>query len=74
MSKQERKRLVPKLRFPEFRDSGEWEIRQLSEFISERNQLAGKDCILFSLTIEDGITPKTERYERAFLAGLFHST
>ncbi|MDT8427045.1 MAG: hypothetical protein RQ733_13835, partial [Methyloprofundus sp.] len=31
MSKQEIKTLVPKLRFPEFRDAGEWEEKPLKE-------------------------------------------
>ena len=58
---------VPKLRFPEFRDNGEWSVRQLDEFITERSHTAKEKMPLFSLTIEGGITPKTERYERSFL-------
>ncbi len=58
---------LPKLRFPEFRDAGEWPIRVLGEFITERNQCPKGSVPLFSLTIEDGVTPKTERYERSFL-------
>ena len=61
------KGLVPELRFPEFRDAGEWGTRELGEFITERNQFPKESVSLFSLTIEDGITPKTERYERSFL-------
>ncbi|MDY6964854.1 MAG: restriction endonuclease subunit S [Halobacteriota archaeon] len=57
----------PKLRFPEFRDAGEWKIRELGDFITERNQSPKEKLPLFSLTIEDGVTPKTERYERSFL-------
>ncbi|QPK61390.1 restriction endonuclease subunit S (plasmid) [Methylomonas sp. LL1] len=58
---------VPKLRFPEFRDAGEWKIRELKDFITERNQIPSEKLPLYSLTIEDGVTPKTERYERSFL-------
>jgi type I restriction enzyme S subunit len=58
---------LPSLRFPKFRDTGEWEIRELSEFIIERNEYPTDKVPLFSLTIEDGVTPKTERYERSFL-------
>ncbi|RNI32825.1 restriction endonuclease subunit S [Hanamia caeni] len=58
---------VPKLRFPEFKDSGEWKIRELNEFITERNESPINKTPLYSLTIENGVTPKTERYERAFL-------
>lgn len=58
---------VPKLRFPEFRDARAWGKRKLGEFITQRNQSSNEKFPLFSLTIEDGITPKTERYERSFL-------
>ena len=58
---------VPRLRFPEFREAGEWFPQTLKEFISERNQFPEEKIPLYSLTIEDGIAPKTERYERSFL-------
>jgi len=57
----------PRLRFPEFRNAGEWNARELSDFITERNEYPKEKVPLFSLTIEDGVTPKTERYERSFL-------
>ncbi|MBL7790796.1 MAG: restriction endonuclease subunit S [Saprospiraceae bacterium] len=59
--------MVPRLRFKEFEGAGKWEIRQLNEFITERNQFSINKLPLYSLTIENGITPKTERYERSFL-------
>jgi type I restriction enzyme S subunit len=58
---------TPTLRFPEFQAAGEWTYRKLGGFITERNQSPTEKLPLFSLTIEDGVTPKTERYERAFL-------
>ena len=57
---------MPKLRFFEFKNEI-WKVRQLSEFLVERSQLPQEKVPLFSLTIEDGVTPKTERYERSFL-------
>ncbi len=57
----------PRLRFPEFRDAGAWSKRKLSDFLTERSQFPENKVPLYSLTIEDGVTPKTERYERAFL-------
>ena len=57
----------PRLRFPEFQNAGEWAHRQLAEFITERSQYPEEAVPLFSLTIEDGVTPKTARYERSFL-------
>ena len=67
MSNKNTNQLLPKLRFPDFRDAGAWGTRELGEFITERNQFPTGSVSLFSLTIEDGITPKTERYERSFL-------
>jgi len=58
---------LPQRRFPEFREAGEWATRELSQFITERNQYPTENVPLFSLTIENGVTPKTERYERSFL-------
>ena len=59
--------LVPKLRFKEFND--EWNKIKLSNIVTELNEKT-KDTSnypLWSLTLEDGVTPKTERYERGFL-------
>lgn len=58
---------APKLRFPEFQGSGEWKPRVLGKFLRERNQIPREKVPLYSLTIEDGVSPKTERYERSFL-------
>ncbi len=58
---------LPRLRFPEFQDAAEWATRELGGFITERNEYPKESVPLFSLTIENGITPKTERYERSFL-------
>ena len=46
-----------------------WEQRKLGEIIQERNiRTSDFDRFpIFSLTIESGITPKTERYERSSL-------
>ena len=37
-------------------------ILEIAEFTSRRNNVP-----LYSLTIEDGVSPKTDRYERNFL-------
>ncbi len=58
---------VPKLRFPEFEDGGEWEEKVVGEFIKERTEIVEEKLPLYSLTIEDGVIPKSERYERSFL-------
>ena len=58
---------VPRLRFKEFTD--EWQKVKISSFINESKIKTGdiKKYPLWSLTIENGVTPKTDRYERSFL-------
>ncbi len=56
---------VPSLRFKDF--SGEWKYKKLGDYISERNDFSTEDLPLYSLTIAEGIVPKSERYEREFL-------
>lgn len=58
---------VPELRFKGFTD--DWEQRKLGDYIKDsgdRTSDFGK-YPLYSLTIENGVTPKTQRYERGFL-------
>ncbi len=59
---------VPKLRFPEFTDS--WERRKLGEIFEQTSNFINPNdqgMELWSLTVEDGLTPKAERYNREFL-------
>lgn len=65
--KQKKERRVPKLRFPGF--TGDWEQRKLGDILEERHNKTADflENPLYSLTIENGVTPKTERYERDFL-------
>jgi type I restriction enzyme S subunit len=56
---------IPSIRFPGF--TNEWENTKFSSFLKERSEFPDKDYPLYSLTIEKGVTPKTERYERSFL-------
>jgi len=57
-------KMIPQLRFSNFTD--EWGKRTLSEVLSERNnqQPQSLEYPLVSFTVENGVTPKTERYER----------
>lgn len=57
----------PVLRFPEFND--DWEEVMFGDLVTVHNENTSdkKNYPLYSLTIEDGVTPKTERYEREFL-------
>lgn len=57
----------PKIRFKGFND--DWEQRKLSGILCEKNERTSdfNSFPLYSLTIENGITPKTDRYERSSL-------
>ena len=61
--------LVPKLRFPEFRGGEGWEDVPINNHLEvrEERQTPNVHAPLYSLTIEDGITVKSERYNREFL-------
>ena len=58
---------VPTLRFKEF--SGEWKKIRLGSIIEEIKTYTSdfNKYPLYSFTIENGVTPKTDRYERNFL-------
>jgi type I restriction enzyme S subunit len=45
----------------------EWERTELNEFLVERITYPKDLLPIYSLTIQDGIIPKSDRYERAFL-------
>lgn len=55
---------IPKLRFPGF--TGAWEQHKLKNVLKERNKqkIQSKEYPLVSFTVEKGVTPKTERYDR----------
>jgi type I restriction enzyme, S subunit len=61
--------LVPKLRFPEFLGGGSWNDIPIASILNFRDErrLPGADAPLYSLTIENGVTAKTDRYNREFL-------
>ena len=58
---------VPEIRFNGFTQA--WEQRKLSGILCEKNERTSdfNSFPLYSLTIENGITPKTDRYERSSL-------
>ena len=61
--------LVPKLRFPEFRDAEPWKDIFIDSILEVRDErrVPTTEAPLYSLTIESGITEKTDRYNREFL-------
>lgn len=58
---------MPELRFKGFTDT--WEQRKLGDYIRDSGDRTSdfEKYPLYSLTIENGVTPKTQRYERSFL-------
>lgn len=59
--------LTGKVRLPGF--SGKWKNVNLGNILQERKErdIESEDLLLFSLTIENGVCPKSERYDRSFL-------
>ncbi|SDQ11613.1 type I restriction enzyme, S subunit [Streptococcus equinus] len=58
----------PEIRFQGFTD--DWEQRKLGNVFEQTSNFANpneQDIELWSLTVEDGLTPKSERYNREFL-------
>lgn len=59
---------IPEIRFEGF--TGDWEQRKLGEVFEQTTNYvnpAEDEVELWSLTVEAGLTPKTERYNREFL-------
>lgn len=52
--------LVPKLRFPEFRNAGDWKLKRLGALFSQREESGRTNLRLLSLTDKDGIIPQEE--------------
>jgi type I restriction enzyme S subunit len=61
--------LTPKLRFPQFTKTETWKDIPIHEILNVRDErrIPSADIPLYSLTIENGITAKTDRYNREFL-------
>ena len=58
----------PEIRFEGFTD--DWEQRKLGDIFEQTTNFVDpneKEIELWSLTVEDGLTPKSERYNREFL-------
>lgn len=59
---------VPEIRFPEF--TGDWKQHKLGEVFEQTSNLVNPkedEIELWSLTVEDGLTKKSDRYNREFL-------
>ena len=53
MYEKKKKAVVPRLRFPEFRDAGEWEVKRLGNVYRFRNfTIYGRDRIISRIRYE----------------------
>lgn len=65
MTKKQQNKLVPKLRFPEFKDSGEWAVDSLSNLAEEITDKAGNNTYkLMSITSGQGLVSQIEKFGR----------
>ena len=65
-----KKPVVPKLRFPEFRDAGPWEVKRLGDIASIIQDRAGsKECILLSVTAGVGLVSQIEKFGEEIAGG-----
>jgi type I restriction enzyme, S subunit len=66
MSKQEKKGLVPELRFPEFRDKGEWELAPLKKLASKRTERNrdGKLVRVLTNSAEHGVVDQRDYFDK----------
>ncbi|MBD2151246.1 restriction endonuclease subunit S [Pseudanabaena sp. FACHB-1277] len=56
---------VPKLRFPEFRDAGEWEEKNLGDvtYKTDKRNKEGKKYPIYSINNKVGFVPQAEQFE-----------
>ena len=68
MSKNDKKQLLSKLRFPEFLDSGEWENRPLADVLIEHGYKSNGSEEVFSVSVNKGLINQIEHLGRSFSA------
>jgi type I restriction enzyme S subunit len=65
MSGNDKRVLAPQLRFPEFREAGEWELTSLAEIADIINEKAGnRKLTLLSITTGIGLVSQIEKFGR----------
>lgn len=66
--------LTPKLRFPEFKDCGEWTILELSKLAKLITEKAGNNNYTpMSVTSGKGLVPQKEKFGREIAGGQFRN-
>ena len=63
-----KKKLIPALRFPEFKEDGEWEDLLLSEVLEEHGIKSQGDEDVYSVSVHKGIINQIEHLGRSFAA------
>ena len=65
MSGGKTKAVTPRLRFPEFRDAGPWEVRRLGEIATRVTEQVGSKILTpVSITANRGFVPQTTKFGR----------
>jgi len=59
---------VPRLRFPEFRDAGAWEVKRLGEVLTEHGLKSSGREEVFSVSVHKGLVNQREHLGRSFAA------
>jgi len=59
---------TPRLRFPEFRDAGPWEVKRLGEVLTEHKLKSSGREEVFSVSIHKGLINQIEHLGRSFAA------
>ncbi|MEJ2419101.1 MAG: hypothetical protein P8Y45_19670 [Exilibacterium sp.] len=54
----DKKALVPRLRFPEFRDAGEWEVKKAKFLFSNRVGQGKEGLPIYSVTMNDSLVKR----------------
>jgi type I restriction enzyme S subunit len=68
MSKNNKNKLVPRLRFPEFKNKYSWARRELSEILFEHKEKSTGKEEVFSVSVHKGVINQIEHLGRAFAA------
>jgi len=65
MSKEKKKTMVPKLRFPEFRETGEWEHQKLGDltYKTDKKNKGGEKLPVYSINNKEGFLPQADQFE-----------
>lgn len=68
MTAREPLRLVPRLRFPEFKTRGGWPLTTLAEVLEEHGLKSDGTSEVYSVSLAKGIVPQVEHMGRSFAA------